>query len=294
MRAYVEQFLNDYSYSAADAAILLKNYDAVVSNAQAKALWDELMAGYDADVHFDVNAGIDRVVELAEPLQTHAYTLTLLYLICLSRKTRAYYEEQGIDLSIYRASMFDLYYKNEECRAVYGICGTFVGKWFARFYDLTRFALGRLQFELTDLKCDYEKNGVKLAAGAKVINIHIPRAGTPITPASCDDAFAQAAKFFDAALNGSPKVFVCHSWMLFPKHRQMLKPTSNILHFLSRFDLLENGEYDNYDETWRIFDRRYCGNPDTLGRATSLHRAYADRIKAGEKTGWGYGAFLYQ
>ena len=89
-------------------------------------------------------------------------------------------------------------------------------------------------------------------------------------------------------------MFVCHSWLLFSAHRKMLKPNSNIISFMDRFDLLESGEYEDYNELWRIFDRRYNGDPDTLGRNSSLHRAYADRVKAGEKTGWGYGAYLYQ
>jgi hypothetical protein len=294
MRTYVEEFLTEYGYRKKDCEILLQNYDAVCKNTEAYAVWESLIEAYDKDMHFDINASIDRVVALAEPLKTHAYTLTLLYLICQSRRTRAYYEEKDIDLEIYRNSMYDLYYKNEECREVYGICGTFVGKWFFRFYDLTRFALGRLQFELTELKTDYEKNGVKLPAGAKVINVHIPRTGTPLDRASCDAAFAQAASFFQKELGESPTVFVCHSWLLFSAHRNMLKPNSSIISFMDRFYLLESGEYEDYNELWRIFDRRYNGDPDTLGRNSSLHRAYADRVKAGEQTGWGYGAYLYQ
>jgi hypothetical protein len=38
----------------------------------------------------------------------------------------------------------------------------------------------------------------------------------------------------------------------------------------------------------------YKGNVDELPQDTSLRRAYAEWIRNGEPTGWGYGVFVYQ
>lgn len=58
------------------------------------------------------------------------------------------YEEKGIDLSIYHASMLDLKWKLMETNRVYGIWGVHCGDWFRPFFQAERFALGRLQFEV--------------------------------------------------------------------------------------------------------------------------------------------------
>ena len=293
MTQYLESFLQHYAYPQKDIQMLLRAYDSVYSNVETAALWDSLLADYDTDIECDINGAIDRIAELQPILGVHTYTLTLLYAICLTKKAREYYTARGLDMKLYDETMRDLFYKTEECREVYGICGTFVGKWFTGFFRLTRFALGRLQFEVIPFKRNYEKGNLKLSPDTSVINVHIPRTGTPMDAQSCSEAFAKAAQFFAPQLNGAPVAFVCHSWLLFPEHQTMLKETTNIRRYMDRFEILESGEYADYSELWRVYDRQYNGNPETLGYATSLHRAYTDRIKAGKKTGWGFGIYFW-
>ncbi|MBQ9113406.1 MAG: hypothetical protein IJY05_00610 [Clostridia bacterium] len=87
---------------------------------------------------------------------------------------------------------------------------------FQVFFNLTRFALGRLQFELIPLPFNYEKNGLKLEKGKTVINVHIPRTGTPMDKESCDDSYARANAFFKPQ-TGENTVFFCNSWSYTPK-----------------------------------------------------------------------------
>ena len=103
---------------------------------------------------------------------------------------------------------------------------------------------------------------------------------------SCDDAYAQARAFFANAV-GENAPFVCHSWLLFPEHRKMLSPTSNIYRFMSEYEILESGVNSGYD-LWRFFDTDEK-DPEKLPTNTSLRRAYVEHLKSGGRVGWGYG-----
>ena len=120
----------------------------------------------------------------------------------------------------------DLNWKLHECRKMYGIWGSFVSWWFDGFFEMTRFALGRLQFELMDFPESYEKTGhVRPEGMTKVINMHIPSCG-PLKKADCEASFRQAAAFFADAFPGEKIAFFCESWLLYPRHREFLSPDS--------------------------------------------------------------------
>ncbi|MBQ8310379.1 MAG: DUF5596 domain-containing protein [Clostridia bacterium] len=292
MRAYLEQFFEEYGYSERDTGELLRAYDAIVANGVAKETWEALLDTYAADINCDLAQMQERAAELSTAVKLHPYTLKLLFYICLTRQAKVCYAARGLSDTLFYDTMMDLKYKLIECREVYGICGSFVCSWFVRFFKLTRFALGRLQFEVDPFRHSYEKNGVVLTPESRVINVHIPRTGTPMDEASCNEAFRLAKAFFASEIGNAPTAFVCHSWLLFPQHETMLSETSNVYKFMKRFDILESGEYENLSELWRLFDRPFI-SVDNLPYDSSLRRAYVDRIKGGGKTGWGYGVFLY-
>ena len=182
MIAYVNQFFKDFDYREQDAAHLLTCLQKIYANDQARAHFEQALAAYDADMNCDYGQIMGKARQAGSTVGVRSYTSELLLFICLSRKLRERYEEKGIDLSIWHDSMLDLRYKLDECLAVYGICGSFVAGWFPGFFNLTRFALGRLQFELWDLDRDYQKGDISLAKGTKTINMHIPRSGEPLNP----------------------------------------------------------------------------------------------------------------
>ena len=78
------------------------------------------------------------------------------------------------------------------------------------------------------------------------------------------------------------------------RNREVLSEKSNLYAFLGDYDVFEQGEYDDYTQVWRLFDRNFDGCVDHLPQNTSLRCAYADWIRRGEKTGWGYGVFAYK
>lgn len=293
MRSYLTQFFKEYAYPAEDAAFLLNTYDKISANPEAATLWQEALALYEADCNCDYEQIIaisDKVAEVLD--RVNHYTTNLLIYICMSRHTAALYQQRGLDHKLFYETMLDLRYKLDECKVVKGVCGSFVAGWFARFFNLTRFGIGRLQFELKDFELNYEKDGKVLTPQSKVINIHIPRTQTPLTPESCDDAFRRAAAFFKDAFDG-PCVFRCSSWLLFPEHYRFLSPKSNTYRFMRRFQLVSSGVYKYNDQLWRLFDTQ-DENPDRLPADSSMRRAYISHLKNGGRTGWGNGIFFYE
>ena len=291
MRKYLEEFMQECDYIKDDISELLSAYDKLKSSCpdDLSALISEYNEGY--NINYEL--ALSRMKMLSENAGIHEYTGELLLFLCYTGRLREYYKEAGISDEIFLASVLDLKYKLDECKCVYGIKGSFVAKWFSGFFDLTRFALGRLQFEIVDLGREYEKGGVKLEPDSKVINVHIPRTGTPLDRESTLKSYRLASEFFAPILGDTP-VFVCSSWLLFPRHREMLKSDSNILAFMNDYDLVSSGEYANYNEVWRLFDTMYDGAVSHLPDDTSLRRAYVDLITRGEKTGWGRGIFVYK
>ena len=295
MRDYLSWFMTVSAFPEGDAAFLLSTYDAVQANHLTATVWQEMLDAYEADLHCDFGLLLAEARRVGNALGIHAFTVELLLLLCCTRRAKAAYAEEGLSEELFRHTMLDLRYKLEECKAVYGICGTFVAHWFAGFFHLTRFAFGRLQFEILPFGRAYSQNGKTLNEDSPVINMHIPRTGTPLSPAGCDEAFRLAADFFRPRIGEHPLVFVCHSWLLYPAQREFLSPKSNLIAFMDRFELLEGKDYeDSHPHLWRLFDRNYDGNPDHLPYDTSLRRAYVDRIKQGGKTGEGYGLFFYE
>lgn len=175
-----------------------------------------------------------------------------------------------------------------------GVWGSFVARWFRGFFLLERFALGRLQFELIRFGRDYKINGVELTPESWVINVHIPRSGKRLSPEATANAYAMAAEFYAERLCGAPAVFVCDSWLLFPKNKEIMKEGSNLLLFISDYELYDSGYYEDYHEVWRLFDKDYDGDTSRLPCDSSLRKEYIRLIENGEKIGYGKGAYLYK
>ncbi len=290
---YLSSFLTRFAYPAEAAEVLTKAYRLVMADSQAKEKWEAYRQQYIDDTHCDFGAQIKGCAELGQRLPVSPYTLQLLLFICHSEHALALYRAAALDEQIWHDSMLDLKYKLLECYAVYGVWGSFVADWFPGFFTLNRFALGRLQFEWDQLGKAYEGQGVSLPEGTRAVNMHIPRSGQPLSKELCDDAFARATAFYTPQLKeGEPLVFVCSSWLLYPRHDLILPERSNIRGFMARFDIYRSGTHGgNHPDLWRLFDTMEK-NPDRLPADSSLRRAYIAHLKAGGKTGWGYGVIV--
>lgn len=293
MRAYITEFLAEYDYPEEAREALLGAFDTIVSSGE-NAAFSALLEEYATNREPDALAILEKMKAISASCGIHEYTGALLLLICYSRQLREFYRLAGLSEEIFKTSMLDLRNKLMECRLVKNVWGTFVAPWLAGYFNLSRFGLGRLQFEVRDFRDSYSKNGLTLHPESKVINVHIPRTGGRLDEESRKKSYAMAAEFFASRYGMEPIVFYCSSWLLFPKHKQILKEGSNLRAFMDDYDIFKSGEYENYEESWRLFDTEYTEDHTNLPADSSLRRAYIQMMDAGEKTGWGKGIYLYK
>lgn len=202
----------------------------------------------------------------------------------------ANYRAAGIDEGIFRDTAHDLLWKLRECRACFGVWGTFVTSWFPGFYRMTRFAVGRLQYEPIGFPFD-EYEGLR--KGDIVYNCHIPSSG-PLTEEAVEDSLRCAAKFYGCA-DGIFPVF-CSSWLLYPPMAEAVYPEgSNLEKFYRRFTILSEEKDEKCGDFWRVFHRFY--SEEALKGAaedTALQRNLKKFLSDGGHMGHGRGVILYR
>ena len=287
--------MNELRFDKEAVESLSADIEKIYANEEAKALFAGAVDDYARDINSNYTELREAAKRAGEIVGVHAYSAELLLFICFSKHLRELYRLRGISDRIWFDSMSDLKWKLWECKAVKGIWGSFVAGWFPGFFNLTRFALGRLQFEIVAFDGEYEKNGKALKKGDKVINVHIPRTLTPLDKESRDDAYAQAAEFFRNMTDGAPIAFVCSSWLLYPEAEKILPAHSNIRGFMADYDMIRsktNGEGE-YGDMWRLFDMDFTGDLNDYPEDSSLRRAYKKFLLDGNRTGSGYGVFFY-
>lgn len=287
MKNFLNTFMDECAYEKDDKEFLLQSYEKIANNEEAFKIFNDAIALYNEDTYKDFNPEIIPMAEKAgEIADVHIYTSGLLIFMCLAKQLKELYIKNNISLDIYHETVLDLRYKLEECKAVRGIVGSFVATWFPGFFALTRFGLGRMQFEVIKFEKEYCKDGKTLTPGTPVINVHIPRTGTPLDKESCDAAYQMAKEFFKEEVPSG--AFVCISWLLYPEHKNILSPKSNVYRFMSEYDILFSEDYYHGEALWRLFDTDER-NPYRLPTNGSLRKAYVDHLKKGGKTGWAYG-----
>lgn len=295
MRQYLIDFLKEFDYPEEARAELLEAFDKIEADGLASSELNDFIRMYDETVSPDYKDIFSRTQRMADSCGAHKYKIELLIFIFFSRKLKERYIERGIDLSIWHNSMLDLKYKLLECKAVKNIWGAFVAWWFPGFFDLTRFALGRLQFETSKYdQEDYTRDGKTVKKGETVIGVHIPRTLTPLDKKSYDEAFDMAREFFKDKVGDTPMAFVCCSWLLYPDNLDILPEKSNVRKFMLEFEIINkfDDKPGEYADMWRLFDMDYTGNFDDYPEDSSLRRAFKAHLKNGGKTGEGYGIFF--
>ena len=288
MRAYITNFMSEFSYPDNAREVLLSTYDKIVANPEARAIWDDALFAYNENINCDYEGIIAKADRVSDILDIHEFTLELLIFICMSKHLYELYIERNLPLEYYKKSMADLRYKLDECQLVYGMVGSFVAPWFCGFFNLTRFGMGRLQFEIVPFGSHYEKNGIALTPEDKVINVHIPRSGEPVSQEACLESYLLAKDFFKDQINTSPCPFVCHSWMLDPHLEEFLPKHTNTYKFFKSYDIFNTQSDKNRLSLWRIFDTMEM-NPERLGTGTSMHAAFVNYVKGGGRLGYGSG-----
>lgn len=238
--------------------------------------------------------------QLAVPMPQLPYALgpTARYfyvyvVISAIRKTLIVNSARGIDERITWHTFTDLGEKVEVHRRMHGVGGMDRQYWLILHCRGDLHRLGRLQFEVRTTKQDVHPDP-PFAVGAPAIGVHIPQWGGPLDPQACDASFAQMRAFFAHHYPDHPaKVVMCSSWLLDPQLVSCLPPTSNIVRFQRRFELLPLPE-DAGDADAAVLDfvfrRRTGADLDRLPQDTTLQRAIVAHLRSGRHwyapTGW--------
>ena len=258
------------------------------------AEFERLRKGFMYGKRHDMRKYIKKIEELAEKHGIHPYTLDLVYVMVCCELLKKRYERAGIPENIYWDGVCDLKYKLVECMECEHQVGTFVADWNWGFLKMTRFALGRFQFEYDDFGQDFTTSfGFHIKKGADCLNFHIPSSGVSLSDDVRFDSYKKAYDFFkDMRTKDGYLILNCSSWLLFPKHEQMLAPESNIMKFYRDFEIYDWQERDNFGDDWRIWGH-YSDDPlEDRPADTSLRKAYKDWMMAGNKTGYGRGVII--
>lgn len=172
---------------------------------------------------FYFRGSLERIRKVADISNVREEAALLLYIICLTKHLELLYDNKGYDKKMFDGIIDDIKVKNEECHTVLGIYGTFVPEWFERFFNLTQFALGRLQFEPRYLYADIVFDDKIIKKDTFAIAIHIP-SGKPLNIDECRDSLEAAYEMFSPLFGEEPVMFYCDSWLLAPDNRKLLNP----------------------------------------------------------------------
>ncbi len=261
---------------------------------------DVLLANYgneidtmrDAYLSEDEFSGFGTLDEFAEALHIHTYTASLAFLFYCAVKLRDRYKKEGLPDELFIDTIKDLKYKNDECVAVKGITGTFVRDWFRWFFQLKRFAFGRFQFEEVPFgKETFTVDGLTVAPGDIIINVHIPYSGIPMTDELRLDAYKKAYSFYKKRFGKKEIPFMCHSWLLY-NEEGFIPPKGNIYAFQNEFHIIEACEDEANRDVWRPF-LSDTSDHSALPETSSLQRHLKKWLLDGKHFGEGFGVFFF-
>ena len=270
--------------------------DMLDADSALKAAMDDIVYRYIITETLPMADALTEIKSLAEQSGKNEYSLDLLLILGSLPRLHEKYKENGISDEIFYESMDDIRCKVNECVECKGVVGTFVADWYDRFFKLTCFAYGRFQYEVMT----YEGEDFTMAcgktfkAGDKYINMHIPSRGIPLTDEVRLASYKAAYPHFSSLFEDGIVIFGCSSWLLYPRHREFLPEGMNLLKFMSDFEMVNWKETpDDFHDRWRLYGKHAVLPDDQLPRNTTMRRAYADWLLAGNPTGRGFGIIAF-
>ena len=297
MRDYLRSFFEEFEYEATDRVPFALAYERIIESTPARERFLSLIADYDRDTKSIVPEKIADIEFIAARSGVNILTATMLTVICLTRTLRARLTRLGLSKRIIALTLSDVKWKCDECKRLHGVVGTDHFDWYTRFFELRLFGVGRLQFEIRSYGGDkYEKDGKRINPGDPVLAVHIPNCGVKLEEKLCNAAYRDAKKLFTSLLGVKDIPFVCESWLLHPKNCEILSPKSNIVKFMSKFDIINTGNYRK-DKNMAIpflFDKKMGTEISELPERTSLQRVYKELLLNDGRMGWGFGVFFLE
>lgn len=192
MKEYVYNFLDEYSYPQTTKTAVLSVFDCI-----DESMVDNIMQTYQSETDFDFDALTSIVDEIAQTINVNVYTVRLFSLICLTEKMRKAYEKSGIPENHLKDTLKNVLYESKKCRKEKGVEGITQWHGYCAVLQAKRFALGRLEFELSSFDKEYyEKDGNILQNGDSIIRVYVPFTGKPLFEGEFEAALFYARTFF--------------------------------------------------------------------------------------------------
>ena len=210
--------------------------------------------------------------------------MRLAVVLFLAVKVKDKYDLMGIDEKIYYDTMSDIRIwcernKNKGLKN-YG--------WLKNHVCFELFRLGRLQFQLYECKNKtllYKK--LPFDIGARLVYIHIPE-GEKLETEKCRLSLETAEKFFQIYFPGyNYEYYFCESWLLFEGNRDFMARDSNIVKFMSLFDICYSVKID-IQAIERIYGKR-CILKRNYPEKTDLQKRAKEYMQKGNSLGIGIG-----
>ena len=292
---FLQAFFDQYEYPKAGADYLLSLADQLSEGSSLRQLLARKLDDYinsRIQTQDDVTALLEDIKTAAEAESIPSESASLLFFLLCMEPLKTMYDRKGLPERYYAGVARDLRSKLNEFYSVKGIWGSFVSPWCAGFFAMTRFVIGRLQYEIIEMPDCISADGKYCFHGQTAVNMHIP-SGCPLDMDEVHASMAEAARFFASHFPGKPVLFHCNSWLLFPGHYEMLSPQSRIRQFMDEFTIIRANIYQSKPDLWRIFNTFETDDPTKLPQDTSLQRAYAKWLLEGKPVGAGIGIRYY-
>ena len=225
----------------------------------------------------------------------HKCTVRLLFILGCTGKLYEKYIEAGRTEQMFINAVRDILFKTVECEKRYGVFGIAPLWWFDGLLKMTRFSTIRLQFDKTTLTKDPIKlSNYTVETGDLIFKCHIPSDG-PLTYEKRYASYKELYEFYKDELKDGILVMHCDSWLLFPDYiEKVFDPKSNIVDFSRDFEIYDKEYVENFGDCWRIFNKDFDGDVDSLPQETSLQKAFVKFMKESPNTfGGGSGVILF-
>ena len=246
-------------------------------------------------------AVVGRWPSLPFDLGAHGRCFWIFVFLAVCADIRRWHRDRGIPDGVSWATLSTLGAHVAAYRERTGATGLDSQLWVGLSFRGALYTLGRLQFLPYRLLrgpggplfwYDAERAaelGPGFRAGDLALSVHVPDGG-PLTPDAAGESLQTARTFFPAHFPELRyRVATCTSWMLDDQLAAYLPPTSNIVRFQQRFELVPGALEDDAEVLRRVFGLVPPSLDDLVPR-TTLERAVVQHVRAGGhwrmRTGW--------
>lgn len=225
--------------------------------------------------------------------------IRLAVILKAAEMTYQLYMNKGISKKIFSDTFDDIRIWCENC----GNEGIVNSGWLKNHIAFELFKIGRLQFQMFTCSSKalcYSKLPLKL--NEKAVYVHIPQ-GEKLDYDECRKSLSQANAFFKRYFPEFKfNYYFCESWLLFENNRLFMNENSNIIKFMSLFDIHYSLEHEAQpferifsSDINRIYSIPIIGNIKRknnialFSEATSLQKSAKEYLLKGNRLGIGIG-----